>query len=192
MGTLWLVDQSLTSQTYWLIDQLNLSWPVRDIRGKSPLCCPFSSDFWAFLIISIFNCSFNFSPMCIIAIYIYYNDNAFHDNLVSLGTLYYFSVSRNNLFDQSFDWLTSQTGQLTGQTSVKSKSPSPHPSCHRPKLGVIHILNQLLKLFKLNWGYSRGEGETLKEDFFGIPSTSRIPFPDCREDRMSTLFFSEF
>ena len=42
------------------------------------------------------------------------------------------------MFDWSIDWLTSQTGQLTGQTLVNSKSPIPRPS-HKLSLSVLRI-----------------------------------------------------
>ena len=38
-------------------------------------------------------------------------------------------VSRDVSFDWSIDWWTSQSGQLSGQSSVKSMSPIPHPRC---------------------------------------------------------------
>ena len=37
-------------------------------------------------------------------------------------------VSRGVSFDWSIDWRTSQSGQLSGQSSVKSMSQIPHPS----------------------------------------------------------------
>ena len=42
--------------------------------------------------------------------------------------IFYYSLSWNDIFYWSIDQLTSQSIQLIGQLSVRSKLPSPHPS----------------------------------------------------------------
>ena len=60
-------------------------------------------------------------------------------------------VSRDVSFDWSIDWWTSQFGQLSGQSSVKSMSQIPHPSQETAKNLLKRLIN--LELRGKSWFY---------------------------------------
>ena len=60
---LWLVNQSLTSKTFWLIDQSKPPWPVKDIWDRRPLFVIFLRQKMRFLWSELLP---NFQLMCIL------------------------------------------------------------------------------------------------------------------------------
>ena len=123
-----MVNQSLTSQTYWLIDHSKPLWPVNEfvpnLDKKYEISPIFQLEIVSkikILTMSAIMPAQNLKSKCPFGIYV----AKWFTN--SLGVSDY-SVSRNEIFDRSIDQSTSQLSKLTGQPSVKSNAPSPRPS----------------------------------------------------------------
>ena len=123
-----MVNQSLTSQTYWLIDHSKPLWPVNEfvpnLDKKYEISPIFQLEIVSkikILTMSAIMPAQNLKSKCPFGIYV----AKWFTN--SLGVSDY-SVSRNEIFNQSIDQLSSQLSKLTGQPSVKSNAPSPRPT----------------------------------------------------------------
>ena len=122
-----MVNQSLTSQTYWLIDHSKPLWPVNEfvpnLDKKYEISPIFQLEIVSkikILTMSAIMPAQNLKSKCPFGIYV----AKWFTN--SLGVSDY-SLSRNEIFDRSIDQSTSQLSKLTGQPSVKSNAPSPRP-----------------------------------------------------------------
>ena len=146
-----MVNQSLTSQTYWLIDHSKPLWPVNEfvpnLDKKYEISPIFQLEIVSkikILTMSAIMPAQNLKSKCPFGIYV----AKWFTN--SLGVSDY-SVSRNEIFDRSIDQSTSQLSKLTGQPSVKSNAPSPRPMYEYPTHTWFNELS----------GYSENELGTL-------------------------------